>query len=572
MTLSLRPAWLLAGLLAFTSNAHAQHQTDSFSPVSVGSVLPYQVQLAETSLGTAELPTLQSYAAAEHDGKWVLVAGRTNGLHGFSQIPTENFPEAYRSYDVWVVDPAAGQSWRRSLHPDDNENSGLTANQAISIGTTNNQFVKLNDTLYLTGGYSGDDTIGALTALDLPGIVDWVQNGTGMASNHIRQVEDPYFRVTGGAMYELDGKVQLVFGHDFPGRYRPGKNGIYTQSIKSFEINDDGTTLSFSNATSTTPVDEYRRRDLNVYPVLSPDGLGGHTEGLTALSGVFTESDGVWTVPVEIDEYGAPSMADPELAGTFKQSMNQYHSAKFGMYSASTGAMHEVLMGGITINQYDWGTGMFVQDNAAPNTSQVTSVVVDADGNYSQHLLGAFPVILDEHDYYLRLGANGEFFVAHGIPTFDNGVIDFDELPAGETVIGHVFGGLAANADHIRNNPDPYAASIASDMVFEVTVSILEGDFNRDGYVNLADYTVWRNTLGASVTYGTHADASGNGVVDAADYTIWKSNFGLANTQPVALPVAALQVPEPATWLLSALSIVCLGASHLAPRPAICRE
>lgn len=567
-----RPALLLAGCLISASTTFAQHQTSTFSPVSVGGVLPYQVQLAETSFGSAELPTLQSYAAAEFDGKWVLVAGRTNGLHGFTNSGNTNFPPAYRSYDVWVVDPVAGESWRRSLNPDDNEDSGLSSVEATSIGTTNNQFVQLGDRLYLTGGYTGNDTINALTAIDLPGMVDWVQGGSGTASDHIRQVFDSHFEVTGGAMYELDDKIHLVFGHNVTGGY-PNGTQAYTNQIRSFEIVDDGTTLSFTDAESTPPVDEYRRRDLNVFPVLRPDGSGGTTEGLTALSGVFTVDDGVWTVPVEIDEQGTPTMADPNLAGTFKQAMNQYHSAKFGMYSESAGAMHEVLMGGITINQYDWNSGTFVQDDDAPNTSQITSVVVDAQGEYTQHLLGAFPVILDEHDYYLRLGANGEFFVAPGIPTFDNGVIDFDQLPAGDTVVGHVFGGLAANADHVRGNLDPNVTSIASDMVFAVTVSILEGDFNRDGLVDLADYTVWRNTLGAAVTSGTHADASGNGMVDAADYTIWKSNLGLANTQPVSLPAATLQVPEPGSWLqVVALSAAWLVSSRLAVCPAFRRE
>ena len=49
----------------------------------------------------------------------------------------------------------------------------------------------------------------------LPGIVDWVMTGSGTAKNHIRQISDPLFRVTGGAMYEIDGRTHLVFGQDF---------------------------------------------------------------------------------------------------------------------------------------------------------------------------------------------------------------------------------------------------------------------------------------------------------------------------------------------------------------------
>jgi CSLREA domain-containing protein len=58
----------------------------------------------------------------------------------------------------------------------------------------------------------------------------------------------------------------------------------------------------------------------------------------------------------------------------------------------------------------------------------------------------------------------------------------------------------------------------------------LPGDYNFDGVVNAGDYTVWRNTLGA--TNDLRADGSGeefgvpDGVVDELDYAFWKANFG----------------------------------------------
>lgn len=48
-----------------------------------------------------------------------------------------------------------------------------------------------------------------------------------------------------------------------------------------------------------------------------------------------------------------------------------------------------------------------------------------------------------------------------------------------------------------------------------------EGDFNGDGAVDAADYTVWRDTNGS--TTDLRADANGDGVVDQADYDLWKS-------------------------------------------------
>ena len=137
--------------------------------------------------------------------------------------------------------------------------------------------------------------------------------GSGVAKDHIRQIASPSFRVTGGAMYEMDGRTHLVFGQDFSGNYNPNKNGTYTNQVRSFDIVDDGTTLSIANPTSTTPDPNYRRRDLNVFPVIRPAGGGTLDEGLLVLSGVFTPPP-VWRV----DRAGGnrrqpatPTMDDP---------------------------------------------------------------------------------------------------------------------------------------------------------------------------------------------------------------------------------------------------------------------
>jgi hypothetical protein len=52
----------------------------------------------------------------------------------------------------------------------------------------------------------------------------------------------------------------------------------------------------------------------------------------------------------------------------------------------------------------------------------------------------------------------------------------------------------------------------------------LPGDFNADGIVGAADYTLWRNTSGS--TSDLRADGNGDGMADALDYALWKSNFG----------------------------------------------
>jgi len=50
------------------------------------------------------------------------------------------------------------------------------------------------------------------------------------------------------------------------------------------------------------------------------------------------------------------------------------------------------------------------------------------------------------------------------------------------------------------------------------------GDYNLDGVVDAADYSVWRDNVG-STTF-LEADGNGDQVVDQLDYEVWKSHFG----------------------------------------------
>jgi hypothetical protein len=101
-----------------------------------------------------------------------------------------------------------------------------------------------------------------------------------------------------------------------------------------------------------------------------------------------------------------------------------------------------------------------------PFVNDITSVVIDSDGNYTQHWLGEFPSINDLEGKRLRFGANAEFFLAEGIETFANGVIRLDEL-SGPTTLGYIYGGLIANGPHTRSG-DPPATSSASNIIFTV--------------------------------------------------------------------------------------------------------
>jgi hypothetical protein len=97
-----------------------------------------------------------------------------------------------------------------------------------------------------------------------------------------------------------------------------------------------------------------------------------------------------------------------------------------------------------------------------------------------------------------------------------------------------------------------------------VTLTVLAGDYNNNGVVDTADYTVWRNTLATSYsTAYTGADGNGDKLVNNADYDIWKANFGksdLIYTSPGSGGLAA-SVPEPGSALMLALAVALLTIS-----------
>jgi hypothetical protein len=215
----------------------------------------------------------------------------------------------------------------------------------------------------------------------------------------------------------------------------------------------------------TTPQDAYRRRDLNIATVLEAGPQPGRfLERAVVYSGVFTPENGVWTVPVVVAPGGVVTMADPAAATTLRQGFQVYHSAKVGLFHRATREMHMVMFGGITVLERDAVTGTFTQDNNAPFTNQCGVVIRRADGSFKQHFLPTrFPLILTIENKELRFGTNAEFFPAPGLPMLHPKVIDLAAIDR-ETVIGHVFGGIMADAGN-------GGATGASGRVFEVVLT-----------------------------------------------------------------------------------------------------
>ncbi|MEM8496300.1 MAG: PEP-CTERM sorting domain-containing protein, partial [Planctomycetota bacterium] len=85
----------------------------------------------------------------------------------------------------------------------------------------------------------------------------------------------------------------------------------------------------------------------------------------------------------------------------------------------------------------------------------------------------------------------------------------------------------------------------ATDLTAFASDFIVTGDYNGNGLVDAADYTIWADTFGSTLDLA--ADGNGNGVVDAADYTIWADNFGSTLSDNFT---SLAPVPEPGTSAL----------------------
>jgi len=447
------------------------NQTSEISPIHNGDHLPFEVEIA---LADFSLPDgFHSGAFAVHKGKWLFLAGRINGLHGFNNNP-DNFPPQKQNTNVYVIDPLAKTVAVRSLH---HKHSGLSSSQIDLLAVTSPQFYQEGNTLYMTGGYGIDTktmtftTKDVLTAIDVPGLMHWVTEPSHkkhQAQRSIRQISNPLFQVTGGYMTRM-GKhaTLLVFGQDFEGYYLPQNSGTYTQQVRRFRIIDDGVFLGIEEEEAKPPVGDplYRRRDLNILPCIKMHK--GKTEPyLAAFSGVFTLAGGAWTVPVTITPTGRPSMRNPSHKTTFKQGMNNYVCATAGLFSEKHQNMYNLFFGGISFEYYD--DGSFATDPALPFINQVTTIARQSNGHFKQYLMDAsYPYIestASNPGNQLLFGAGADFIPAEGLQAYSNGVIKLDALGKHHTLLGYIVGGIQSTVPNTTTISD----SSASPYIFKV--------------------------------------------------------------------------------------------------------
>lgn len=383
----------------------------------------YQLQITPVTINN--LPALHSLAKAQHNGKWLLIGGRQDGVH--ARQPFNAFPAAQNNASMYVVDVAGNQVWSASL-------SSLPTSIQEQLQSTNMNFYQDKDTLYILGGYAfsatANDhiTFDKLSSIDIPGVMNAIMNNSPI-STYIKQISNPIFANTGGQLGKIGNTFYLVGGQKFDGRYNPMNNPTYTQTYYSqystFQLNNSGNQLSISNLQTIADPVHLRRRDYNLLPQIFPNG----TEGYTISSGVFQQNvDLPFLYPVNITASGYQAVT------SFNQYLSNYHSAKVCLWDSTNKRMHNLFFGGIS--QYFMQNGVLTQDVNVPFVKTISRLTRLADSSLHEAELNiSMPSFL---------GAGAEFMINDQLPHTASEIIKLNPIVADTFVIGYILGGISS--------------------------------------------------------------------------------------------------------------------------------
>jgi hypothetical protein len=447
--------------------------------------LPFEVELVERSF--AAMPALHSSAWAEHEGRWLFVAGRADGLHAVNtNLEPIAFPTDGANNAVWVVDPATEEVWSRSLDE-------LPDAVADPLRATNPQFHQEGETLYVVGGYGTDSATGekitfpTLTALNVPGLVEAVMAGGDLAP-HLRQTTDERLAVTGGELRTFNGQYVLLGGQRFDGEYTLGGAGFtqtYTERIALFSIDDgDGLVISDPLYLDYDP-DLLHRRDMTVAPsyvrILPVEAEDPNdtviVPSLTLYGGVFRpDADLPHRTQIALFFSDIPEYGESD----YEQQFAHYTAPALPLWDARAETMHTTFFGGMAQFVYDETTGEVEQDYLVPFTDDIVTLTNDLDADSP----ATFETVMPEPMPGL-LGTNAVLIPAPGVPRSAHGVVQLGDLTA-RTLAGWIVGGIESSSPNPGWMGMTAAETSASPRLFEVWVTPRPGTASEPGAAPLA--------------------------------------------------------------------------------------
>jgi autotransporter-associated beta strand protein len=194
------------------------------------------------------------------------------------------------------------------------------------------------------------------------------------------------------------------------------------------------------------------------------------------------------------------------------------------------------------------GTGIWRLENAVQTTFAGATQVLEGT------LSLARPALADAADIHVATGATLELDFT-GIDVVNSLFID------GNSQLTGTWGSPTSVAE----NKSDLLTGNGLLQVSNYVAPRVPGDYNGDQLVDAADYTVWRDSFGDTVSPGSGADGTGpsgfpDGIVNEIDYQFWKSKFGnsfeLGGAGSITKSAA---IPEPSAIGLIAFALtMCL--------------
>lgn len=440
---------------------------------------PFSVKVEE-DLSFEGLPSLQSFVLATSNdrSKWLMFAGRNNGMHDFGNDNYEekSFPVQHFNDQLYVYDIASKEL--SQMPADDIEEA-----MGLMFKATNLQHLQKGNALYITGGYgenilaNSDETLERWTTysymakIDVDGMIKAIEEKNKTALNaSILWGEDEAVRATGGELFQIDDYFYLAGGHVYKGIFSLKKDGsitptsqTYLDAVHRFKLSEKNGKLVLSDLTKVTdgkPDNEtqFRRRDLPVTPAIQLVN-GNLLESISMYAGVFTAPDNKvpglaandnWVWPIYIYKDGSYSIDE-----SYEQQSNVYAAANFVVYDPGTQVLHTTILGGIMHNNGNEFSNEVLTINRPLSGDMVSTATQQAAMGF---------------DKYYGAEANVVYSEQNRLSGLDAAIFDLSAMEEGaEVVVGHFYGGIEA----LIPNPGGFGEgkSFASNKVFKISIT-----------------------------------------------------------------------------------------------------
>jgi autotransporter-associated beta strand protein len=299
--------------------------------------------------------------------------------------------------------------------------------------------------------------------------------------------------------------------------------------------------------------------------------------GFTGGNGIFTGSGGALATIAKTGD-AAPSgtfssFSTPALSGGVVAFRGRYDSSKSGVFTGSGGLLTTIAKTGDPAP-----SGMFSNFESPAISGNTVAFIGDYIGRSGifRGSGGALTTIVETGDpapsgTFLSINnpaISGNLVAFYGTYSGSGGSGIFTGtggplttvIKTGDPLFGSTLSGLflssfgATGLDAGGSGNLAFAYSLAdgrSGVAMAMPgVTMLVGDYNRNGVVDAPDYAVWRDTLGSTTNLA--ADGNGSSIIDSGDYSVWRTNFGQTSGSGLAA------APEPACWAFLSVAALAL--------------